>query len=275
MIEVKSITFGYRGKGRLFRDFSLALPDGHIYGLLGCNGTGKSTMLKLFCGMLAPLSGEVRMNGFKASERRAEMMKDIMIVPEEFELPAVSASEYARFTAPFYPSFSVEQMNGYLERFEVSAEQNFKSMSLGQRKKAYLAFAMACNTPTLLLDEPTNGLDIPSKVVFRRLLAEWAAEGRTAMISTHQVKDVENLIDHIVMIDLGGVVLNASVEQICRRLLFTTSLTAEGAIYAEPSLGGFSTITTNPEERQSRLDIELLFDAASTCREEIKSILNS
>lgn len=275
MIKVKNLTFRYRGKGHIYRDFSLGIETGRIYGLLGANGTGKSTLLNLFAGALTPESGEVEVLGYRSSERKVSMLASLAMVPEEFSLPNITTSDYISLTAPFYPAFDHDFMTRALSEFGIDASVKLGSLSMGGRKKMLIAFAMACGTPLLLLDEPTNGLDIPSKAVFRRLLAEWATPERTAIISTHQVKDVENLLDHIVIIDRRGLIIDASTYAICRRLHFAVESSAEGALYSTPSLGGYATVRPNTSSAESNIDLELLFGAATTKREEIRSILNS
>lgn len=275
MIKVKNLTFRYRGKGHIYRDFSLGIETGRIYGLLGANGTGKSTLLNLFAGALTPESGEVEVLGYRSSERKVSMLASLAMVPEEFSLPNITTSDYISLTAPFYPAFDHDFMTRALSEFGIDASVKLGSLSMGGRKKMLIAFAMACGTPLLLLDEPTNGLDIPSKAVFRRLLAEWATPERTAIISTHQVKDVENLLDHIVIIDRRGLIVDASTYAICHRLHFAVESSAEGALYSTPSLGGYATVRPNTSSAESNIDLELLFGAATTKREEIRSILNS
>jgi ABC-2 type transport system ATP-binding protein len=156
----------------------------------------------------------------------------------------------------------------------MSSDVNLGALSMGQKKKVYMCIALAANTPYLFMDEPTNGLDIPSKGVFRRLLAEWATPERTAIISTHQVKDVENLLDHIVIIDNRGLIVDASTYDICQKLHFTIENSANGALYSTPSLGGYATVRPNTTDAESNIDLELLFGVATSQREEIKSILN-
>lgn len=274
MITVKNLTFRYRGKGYIYRDFSLTIEAGRIYGLLGANGTGKSTLLKLIAGVLTPDKGSVEVMGYKSSERRVAMMGSLAILPEEMDLPNITTSEYLRITAPFYPTFDNNFFERALSEFGVDPAVNLKNLSMGGRKKMLIAFAMACGTQLLLLDEPTNGLDIPSKGVFRRLLAEWATPERTAIISTHQVKDVENLLDHIVIIDNRGLIVDASTYDICQKLHFAIESSADGALYSTPSLGGYATVRPNTTGAESNLDLELLFGVATSQREEIKSILN-
>lgn len=274
MITVKNLTFRYRGKRHIYRDFSLSIEKGRIYGLLGANGTGKSTLLKLLAGVLTPNEGEVEVLGYKSSERRVAMMSSLAILPEEMDIPNITTSEYRRITAPFYPAFDHDFFERALAEFRVDPAVKLKNLSMGGLKKMLIAFTMSCGTQLLLLDEPTNGLDIPSKAVFRRLLAEWATPERTAIISTHQVKDVENLLDHIVIIDNRGIVLDASTYDICQRLYFAIESNADRALYSIPSLGGYATVRPNTTDAESNIDIELLFGVATAQREEIKRILN-
>ena len=146
MITIDNILFAYPRGGWLFHNFSLEIADGHIVGLLGANSTGKSTLLKLICGLLTPQRGNVKIEGIRSNERSVELMSRVVVVPEEFVLPNISIIDYARANAPFYPCFDHTQMVAALEAFEVDTTKKLNSMSMGQRKKALLSFALACNT---------------------------------------------------------------------------------------------------------------------------------
>ena len=173
MINVQNISFKYKGqKALVFDGFSLQLEENRIYGLLGKNGTGKSTLLYLLSGLLRPVSGSVCCDDIATYKRTPEMLSDIFLVTEEFEMPAICLSEYVKLYKPFYPNFSEEILQGCLADFELPADVRLGELSMGQRKKAYIAFAMATNTKYLLMDEPTNGLDIPSKSQFRKVIAQ-------------------------------------------------------------------------------------------------------
>ena len=214
MIEVRNIRFSYPGQKHLvFDDFSLMLGGNNIYGLLGKNGTGKSTLLYLISGLLRPKSGTVRVDGTDSWRREVGMLQEMFLVPEEFELPAMSLEQYVRLNAPFYPRFSRDILNACLNEFDLSTDIRLGSLSMGQTKKAFLSFALATNTQLLLMDEPTNGLDIPSKSQFRKVVTQNMSEERTVIISTHQVHDVERLLDHVVMIDRNRVLLNEPLEE--------------------------------------------------------------
>lgn len=274
MITVKNLTFGYRGKRPIYRDLSLDIQSGRIYGLLGPNGVGKSTLLKLIGGLLRPQQGTLTLFGSDASKGGVEMLSELAFLPEEFALPNIVVSEWVGVTAPFYPNFDHTFFTSALGAFEVESSMKFGSMSMGQRKKVLIAFAMACSTQLLIMDEPTNGLDITSKQTFRRLLASWATPERTAIISTHQVKDVENLLDHIIILDQRGVACNASIYDISQRLRFSIENTPEGAIYSQPALGGYAVVSENLSGEESNVEIELLYAAITKERQRVNEILN-
>ena len=272
MIKVESLNFGYAPFRSVLSNISLTLERGHIHGLLGCNGIGKTTLLKLICGIIRPNSGSVRVDGMNPFDRKVEMFRELMIIPEEFDLPNISLEQFARVTSPFYPRFDMGQMRHYCEEFHVDPNEKLHSMSMGQRKKAYISFALACNVQTLLLDEPTNGLDIPSKSVFRRLLAGYVDDSRTVVISTHQVADVEQLLDSIVVLDEQGVALNATTAEISRRLKFGKASEDDKVIYSECTLQGDMAVMLNEYDEDSVLSIELLFNATTAKRNAIAAI---
>ena len=236
MIQIKDIDFRYPGSKHLvFRDFSLELKENNIYGLLGKNGTGKSTLLYLISGLLRQQQGTVLVDGISAQDRRAEMLKDIFMVPEEFELPNVSLATYVKMNQGFYPNFSQEVLDRCLKDFDLPLSLKLNELSMGQKKKVFMSFALATGTRFLLMDEPTNGLDIPSKSQFRKVIANNMTEDRTLIISTHQVHDVESLLDHIVNLKNQGVTI-LFVEHdmhMVRRISDWVVVMAEGRIIAE------------------------------------------
>jgi ABC-2 type transport system ATP-binding protein len=197
MIYIENLNFRYKRRPVLFDGMNLSLNSGRIYGLLGRNGAGKTTLLKIMMGMLFPKGGACRVLGYESRKRQPAMLADMMFVPEEFYAPEMTIRRYVDLYAPFYPAFSRDQFRVYLDELELTDGEHFNSFSLGQKKRAVLAFALAENTRVLLLDEPTNGLDIPAKAQFRRMLASVVADDKCVIISTHQVRDVEKLIDAV------------------------------------------------------------------------------
>ena len=245
MIEVKNISFKYSGqKNLVFDDFSLELKQDNIYGLLGKNGTGKSTLLYLISGLLRAKKGSVCFDGIETYKRQPETLSEIFIVPEEFDLPAMSLNDYVKINRPFYPLFSTQVLEACLKDFELTMDVKLNALSMGQKKKVFMAFALATNTKVMLMDEPTNGLDIPSKSQFRKVVTQYMSGDRTLIISTHQVHDVESLLDHILILSAQRLLLNASVAEIQEKYTFEYRTPAEmdDVLYAEPSLQGNAVI---------------------------------
>lgn len=271
MIQVNHISFKYAGSKHLvFDDFSLTLEENRIYGLLGKNGTGKSTLLYLISGLLRPSCGSVCCDGIATKKREPETLRNIFFVTEEFEMPAIRLSEYVKLYKPFYPNFSDEVLQECLADFELPADVHLNELSMGQRKKAYIAFAMATNTKYLFMDEPTNGLDIPSKSQFRKVIARHMTEERTVVVSTHQVHDVEQMLDHILMLDQRAVLLNASIQEIQDQYTFEYRLPQQmddSVLYAEPTLQGNAVICRRQEgDAETQVNLELLFNYKTTSK---------
>lgn len=266
MITVDNLTYAYQGsKRKVFSDFSLTLQGNGIYGLLGKNGTGKSTLLYLISGLLRPTRGSVAVDGRSSFQRTPEMLADMFLVPEEFNMPECSLSEFVRLNSVFYPRFSHDLLRQCLDDFDVDPGSNLKGLSMGQKKKVFMSYALATNTRLILMDEPTNGLDIPSKSLFRKVVASHVGEGRTMIVSTHQVHDIEKLLDHIIIIDNSRVLLDASTGDITDTYAFRTIPADEAseAVYSEPSMGGLNAILRRKDdEDETQTDLELLFDAA-------------
>ena len=261
-----SFTYGRRGK-EVLSGLSLDFEENGIYGILGKNGTGKSTMLYLAAGLLRPKGGNVTAEGVPTQSRRPETLREIFLVPEEFDLPEVSLRTYVQLNAPFYPTFREDILARCLKSFELGDDLNIGRLSMGQKKKVYISFALAAGTKYLLMDEPTNGLDIPSKKVFREVIAREMTEERVMIISTHQVRDVEQLIDHVVIVNDGTVMLNASTAEIESRLRFEQRAVGSDlsdAIFVQQTMRGIELICPNSGNDETPIDLELLFNALQT-----------
>lgn len=277
MVSIQNLTFSYRKK-KVFDGLSLHFTPGHVYGLLGRNGTGKSTLLKNIAGLLYPQQGSVQVNGLVPAERTPELLQDICMVPEEFFLPDISVAELLRFHAPFYHKFSTERFYNYMALFQIPADSTLQNMSYGQKKKVLISFALATNARLLLMDEPTNGLDIVSKSQFRKVLAEALDENRCIIVSTHQVKDLENLIDRITIIDEGKILFDQKVEDITKKLSFRFAYDEDdtkAAFYSESSLRGNVIVTANDNDDEGKLDLELLYKAIIFHGDKINPLFNS
>ena len=213
MIDISNVTFEYCKGKPVLKDFSLSFPQGGVYGLLGKNGTGKSTLLYLISGLLRPRHGEVRVDGMLSANRQPEMLREIFLVPEEYDLPSVSLKSYTRALKSFYPRFSDELLRKCIEVFDLEMDMQLGTLSMGQKKKVYMCVALATGTRVLLMDEPTNGLDILSKSQFRKAVVQGMDEDKTVLVSTHQVHDVERLLDHVTIINGNQVLMHGPLNE--------------------------------------------------------------
>ncbi|WP_187264517.1 ABC transporter ATP-binding protein [Pontibacter beigongshangensis] len=263
MIALKDIQFRYKKQRPLFENLNLTLQPGFIYGLLGKNGAGKSSLLKHMAGLLYPNRGECRVFGYNAQDRNPLMLQDIYVIPEEFELPGISIASFIDNNAVFYTRFDYAQMDAYLTEFELPRTAKLSNLSYGQKKKFLIAFGLSTNARLLILDEPTNGLDIPSKSQFRKIMASSLDEEKLIIISTHQVRDLENLIDNIVVLEQGSIVFNQNVADISEKVTFEYNLNGvpdNEVLYAEELHGRRAGIVKNLSGLETRIDLELLFN---------------
>ena len=278
MIEVENLSFSYgRRKSKVLEDFSMKLDKGSVYGLLGKNGTGKSTLLYLMAGLLRPQTGNVLYKGVDVKKRYPDTLQDMFLVPEEFALPNVSLKQYVKLNAPFYPNFSNELLNACLRDFDMNEDIHLGELSMGQKKKAFMCFALATNTSLLMMDEPTNGLDIPSKSQIRKVIASGMSDDKAVIISTHQVRDIDSLLDHVLIMDGSKLLLNESVSSICEKLYFAEqgiNEPTEGALYVQPSVHGNSVILPNEYGEDSKMNLEVLFNAMLAERERMQQLFN-
>lgn len=279
MIKVENLSFTYpKSKHMVLHDFSFSLEAGRVYGLLGRNGAGKSTLLYLMTGLLTPKKGKIMYHDINVRSRLPMTLQDMFLVPEEFELPSISLKKYIDLNAPFYPNFSKEDMYKYLHCFEMDMDVNLGALSMGQKKKVFMSFALATNTSLLLMDEPTNGLDIPGKSQFRKFMASGMTDNRTIVISTHQIRDIDKMLDSVMIMDESRVLLNESTVHICEKLCFKESddrSLIDKALFAVPSLHGNSLLLLNEHNEDSDINIELLFNAILAQPQKIANLFHA
>ncbi|MBN8651946.1 MAG: ABC transporter ATP-binding protein [Cytophagales bacterium] len=276
MVTIKDLKFRYSKKqSPLFEELSCELSSGSIVGLLGKNGAGKTSLLKLMVGLLQPTEGSVRILNHQPSGRQPSLLQDIYFLPEEFHQPGISIRKYVKANAAFYPRFDEELLNRLLTDFELPDDRQLNQFSYGQKKKFLIAFALSTKCRLLVFDEPTNGLDIPSKGIFRRVMAGALDEDQLVIISTHQVRDVENLIDRVLMLEQGKFIMQKNLHEIAAKLHFATTSTPHGenVLYHEMVPGGYKVITPQ-KDGSSSVDIELLFNAISNGTEKMKAYVN-
>jgi ABC-2 type transport system ATP-binding protein len=265
MIEIQHLAFAYR-RSPLFQGLDLVLEPGNIYGLLGLNGAGKSTLLKLMAGLLFADRGSLRTLGYDPARRDPALLSQVFLLPEDAQVPHLTGRQYVRARAPFYSDFDHAQLERHLSEFELPQGELLTSLSHGQQRKFLLSFGLACQAALVLLDEPTNGLDISSKGLFRRAVAEAATERRVFVISTHQVRDVGVLIDPIVILHQGRVLFKRSLSEIGSRIRMMHSASppergAPGLLFSEPAVGGFWSVWQDDGSTAGTLDLEVLFNA--------------
>jgi len=275
MIKINNLNFGYSKGKLLFKNMSMQLSAGHIYGLLGKNGAGKSSLLKNLAGLVYAESGTMEVLGYDPAKRQPSLLQQVCFIPEEFYLPSVKIDAFLKANAAFYPNFDHPYFTSLLAEFDIPVAQKLINMSYGQKKKVIIAFGLATQAKLVIMDEPTNGLDIPSKAQFRKIMASALTDDRCIIISTHQVRDLDNLIDTVIMLDESSIALKASVEEITNKLCFKkVKELDETVIYAEPSLSGYNAVMPNYHNEDSKLDIELLFNAVLAEKNKLKPIFN-
>ena len=279
MITIKNLDFSYKNAA-VFKNISLNFKEGNVYGLLGENGVGKTTLLKLICGLQQANAGSCTVDEFIPSERNPYFLQNIFFLPEEVITDDTTPEKFVKKLGVFYPRYDHEYFLNLMDELEVDATKKFDTLSYGQKKKALLACALSLRTDYLLLDEPTNGLDIPSKAKFRKVILEHSTDAAshvpTIIISTHQVKDVENLIDPIVILDHDEVLLDATFEEISKKLYFEYGAEkSDNALYSEIMPGGYINVLPNNFEMESKVNVEALFNAVRNNKKKIREIFNN
>lgn len=275
MIRIENLSFSYGQKRPLFKELNLSLPSGNIYGLLGKNGAGKSTLLKIISGLLFPTHGSLDVVGFQPKDRYPQFLNEIYLVTEEFHLPSIKIEQYLSLYSPFYPRFNRSLFDEYINEFKLPRDQKLTALSYGQKKNFLLSFGLATDCKLLILDEPTNGLDIPSKSQFRKIVANAIHEDRSFIISTHQVRDMENLIDPIIILDEGNIVFFENYESISKKLAMTRESELPDhniLVYAESYLGAYTVVKENVKREETSMNLELLFNAVVGNKTKINEI---
>lgn len=272
MIEVDNLKFSY-GRQVVLDGLSLTLEPGKIYGLLGENGVGKTTFLTLLCGLKKPYAPSISVDGQDPFKRSPELLSKQYYLPDEVAPLNETASSFAKSGGKFWPDFDYEKFIAIMNEFEMDPSRKMNAMSAGQLKKTYISFALSLGTRYLYLDEPTNGLDIPSKAQFRSAVMKYTSDDSTILISTHQVRDLENVIDPIIILDKQDVLLNASIEEISEKLYFDYGKTLrEGCLYSEQLPGGFIQVCVNADGADSKVNIEALFNAVHKHKDLVRGL---
>ena len=263
MIEINELLFNYNKKTQVFHRLDLEIKSGGVIGLLGRNGAGKTTLLKLLTGMLIPKGGEIGIDGLSPGKREPELLRKIFLIPEEVYSPVYPISSFLQIYSPLYPDFDKSKFLEILETFELKIEQKFTDLSYGQKKRIWLAFALSTNCKIILMDEPTNGLDIPSKTIFRKLVSSELRDDKIFIISSHQIRDIDTILDSLIIIEEGEIKLHNSIEDISKMYKISTSSAEpdEEIIYQEKVVDGYKFLHLNSDHTESNMDLEFLFNA--------------
>lgn len=264
MIVFERVNFGYSKGPLLFEGLDLKLNSGKVVGLLGKNGAGKSTLMRLMAGLLRPTDGRVLCEGEMTFDRQLRFLDQLLFIPEKVAIPEhLKVSEYVGIYREFYSGFDSEKLNQLLQDFQIELSLRVSGLSYGQQKKLQIAIGLSSGARLLLFDEPTNGLDIPSKSAFRKVVSAHLREDQLLVISTHQVKDIERLIDQVVILDEGKIKFQADMEALEEAFVFGQGTSAPAnALYTESHLMGARFIVPAEEVVSGGSpDLELLFQA--------------
>ncbi len=274
MITIKNLAFSY-GDNVVLKDISMELQEGRIYGLLGENGVGKTTLLTLLAGLKEVDGGTLDIDGYNPFDRKPSFLSNIYYLPDEVPAPRRKAIDFACDHGQYWTNFNIEKFSEIMKVFDNDEDQRMDHMSYGQLKKTFISFALACNTKYLFMDEPTNGLDIPSKAQFRKAVSKYTSDESTLLISTHQARDLEAIIDPIIILDRRDVLLNASLDEIAEKLYFDYSSEVDpNALYQEMVPGGNIQVSLNTTGAESKVNIEALFNAVLLHKGAIKEMFN-
>ncbi|MHA4741315.1 ABC transporter ATP-binding protein [Dyadobacter sp. MSC1_007] len=278
MITFDQVRFAYQRQKTLFDNLNLHLSPGRIYGLLGKNGEGKSSLLRNIAGLLFPDQGEINVMGFKPSSRQAEFLQNVFYIPDEPYLPSSTVKKFSERFGQLYPNYDPSEFFEGITNLNVSSSERLDKMSYGQRKKVLIAFALACNTKVLLMDEPTNGLDIPSKIQFRKLVLSALNDEKIMVMATHQVRDLENIIDTVIILNENKVAIQTELETVAQYLSFDTVADIDddsnSVLYSQPGPSGSKVVTRNVFGTETIIDLEQFFNAVVSSPTKMQHIFN-
>lgn len=275
MITLRNLTYRYRNNIDALNDVNADIPCG-IHLLLGENGAGKTTMLHVIASLLRPTAGSCLIDGESTSQRSPQLLEKLFILSDDMIFPGRTINGFKKIHSVFYPNFSEEMLQANLQEFGMTGDEPLDKLSLGTRKKAQIAYALALRTEVLLFDEPANGLDITTKKALRYMMARCIDETQTAIISTHTVWDFQNLFDGLLVLSRGQLILAASTAEVSERIAFVDSqIPPYEAIYMEQELGQFRSMVENTEGLTTDINYTLLYSALqSDRRQDIINLIN-
>lgn len=203
------------GRQVALRDVSLEIPPGVVFALLGENGAGKTTAIRIALGLVAPDSGSAQVLGLDSQQQDLQIRQSVGYVSEQPALyDWMTVDELGWFAAGFYGDNYLERFGEQVERFGLPAEKTIKSLSKGMRAKVALSLALANDPQLLILDEPTSGLDPVVRREFLESMVERAADGKSVLLSSHQISEVERVADQVAILHQGQIALVSSLDDL-------------------------------------------------------------
>lgn len=262
LIQLKDAVVRYGRKKPAALDGITAVIGPGIHLLLGENGAGKTTLLHLIDGLRFPSSGCCLADGTDTRLRRPDITSRVCFLGDDMQFPAKTINEMVRIHAPFYPRFSAEMLAENLGTFALDGSEKLRSLSLGNRRKAMVAYMLSLRAEVILLDEPANGLDIESKIALQQMIARCIDDTQTVIVSTHTIDDLRNLFDGVIVLRHGRLQLASPIDRILRRVSFVTAAEPAGhAFHCEQRLGRWHCIVPNNGGADTDIDFRLLYTA--------------
>jgi ABC-2 type transport system ATP-binding protein len=209
------------GRKRVLQDFSLTLAKGKVYGLLGKNGEGKTTLVRILMGVIPADSGEIHYKGRRIRYNDIWYKKEVGYIPEDsFFFSAMRIRELLDFNASFYPAWDGRKAKDYLDRLNLDGRARIGQLSRGMKLKLGLVVALAAKPELLFLDDPTSGIDVPTRQDFLKgIVRELSDAGTTLLFSSHLVHELERIVEHVHILDGGRVILDEEYQALKNRTM--------------------------------------------------------
>ena len=211
LLECKNLCKSYDEK-QVLKDVNLKIPKGKIIGLLGKNGTGKTTLIKLINDLLTPTSGEILINGKKPG---VESKKTISYLPEKTYIDReMKVKDAIKYFEEFYDNFDSEKAKKLLKDLDLDVNSKISKMSKGMQEKLQLILVMSRNAELYILDEPLGGVDPATRDYILDTILSNFSEGASVIISTHLIADIERILDEVIFIDKGQIIVTSSADEL-------------------------------------------------------------
>jgi ABC-2 type transport system ATP-binding protein len=237
VIQLRNVTKRF-GSHTALADVSLEVPPGVVFALLGENGAGKTTAIKVLLGLEEPTSGEARVLGLDSRQQGLEVRRRVGYVPERPTLYEwMTVAEIGWFTAGFYDAAYLPRYQALVVQYDLPRDRKIKDLSKGMRAKVALSLALAHEPQVLILDEPTSGLDTLVRREFLESMVDLAAAGRTVLLSSHQIAEVERVADFVAIVSHGKLLLVERLDTLKEQVRELTVTLADGAA-APPTVCG-------------------------------------